>query len=66
LLTLTDSTGKLEQRIDQLERRLDQVEQRLDHRIVALRDDLEWMPKAELLGKLTSFEGRIDERLAEL
>ena len=49
-----------------LEQRLDQVERRLDDRIVSVRDDLELMLKAELLGKLTHFETRIDERLAEL
>lgn len=42
------------------------MEQRLDGRIVALRDDLELMLKSELMGSLTHFETRIDQRLAEL
>ena len=59
LLSLVEYARKLEQR-------LDQVERRLDDRIASVRDDLELMLKAELLGKLTHFETRIDERLAEL
>jgi molybdenum-dependent DNA-binding transcriptional regulator ModE len=66
LLSLTEYARKLAQRLDQLEQRLDEVERRLDRRMVAVRDDLELMLKAELLGRLTHFEGRIDERLAEL
>lgn len=59
LLNLVEYARKLDQR-------LDQVERRLDDRIISLRDDLELMLKAELVGKLTHFETRIDERLAEL
>jgi hypothetical protein len=42
------------------------MEQRLDARIMGVRDDLELVLKSELLGSLTNFETRIEQRLAEL
>jgi hypothetical protein len=59
LLSLVEYARKPEQRLDQTERRL-------HDRIISVRDDLELMLKAQLIAKLTHFETRIDERLAEL
>ncbi|MQT13493.1 hypothetical protein [Segnochrobactrum spirostomi] len=54
------------QTVDYLRR----VEKRLDDRLVALdgrfgtlRDDLELMVKAELMGRLSHFETRVEQRL---
>ena len=42
------------------------MEQRLEARITYLRDDLELMLKAELLGRLTHFETMMDQRIDAL
>ena len=52
----------IEPRFDIVEKRLDSME----HQIKDSAADMETMLKGELLGRLTHFESRIDQRLAEL
>lgn len=59
LLGLVDFTRKLDQRMDA---RMTSLESRM----VSVRDDLELLLRSELLGKLTNFETRIEQRIAEL
>ncbi len=46
-----------------VEKRLDDRLAALDGRLVSLKDDLELMVKAELMGRLTHFETRVEQRL---
>jgi|SoiMethySBSTD1v2_1073268.scaffolds.fasta_scaffold62215_3 hypothetical protein len=52
-----------------VDQRIAVVDQRLsgiDQRITDLKDDLELIIRAELSGRLTNFETKIDERLARI
>ncbi|RBP02109.1 hypothetical protein DFR50_15514 [Roseiarcus fermentans] len=62
LLQVIEILRRHDRRFDEIERRFGDVE----HRISDTRADLELMLKAELLGRLTHFETRMDERIAEL
>lgn len=41
------------------------MEQHLDHRITSVRDELELIIKSELMGRLTHFETRMEQRFVE-
>jgi hypothetical protein len=62
-LSLSERLLASEKRLSQ---RIDDFEKRLDQRFGELRDDLELMLKAEVLGRLTHFETRIDQKIEEL
>jgi hypothetical protein len=62
LLQVIDLLRRRERRFDEIERRFGDVERRISD----TRVEIELMVKAELLGRLTHFETRIDERNAEL
>ena len=55
LLSLTSFTQRLDRRMDQL-----------DHRLANLKDDLELMIKAELMGAMSHRDIQLDERLAQI
>lgn len=68
LLQLVDAGKRHDRRFDTIDHRFNHVEQRIsdvEQRIGDSRGELELMLKGELLGRLTHFETRIDERLAE-
>jgi chromosome segregation ATPase len=62
LLQLTDAAHRHDRRFDEVERRFGEVERRISD----TRAEIELMLKAELLGQLTHFETRMDERIAQL
>ena len=58
-----------EQRFIGVDQRIAGVDQRLvgiDQRITDLKDELELIIKAEIGGRLTNFENKLDERLANI
>ena len=55
LLQLSEAVHRFERRFGDIERRVSDT-----------RDEIELMLKAELLGSLTHFETRMDERIAQL
>ncbi len=59
LVALTKHVFDVEKR---LAKRMDDMNKRFDE----VKDDLEIMLKSELLGRLTHFETRIDEKIEEL
>lgn len=63
LLGLVDQIRRVDAKVGEVEVRLGQVETRLDRRIADLRDDLELLLRSELMGRLTSFETTLDDRL---
>ncbi len=62
LLQLTEAAHRHDRRFDEVERRFGEVERRISD----TRAEIELMLKAELLGQLTHFETRMDERIAQL
>ncbi len=49
-----------------LTKHVSELEKRLARRVDDVKDDLEIMIKSELMGRLTHFETRIDEKIEEL
>jgi chromosome segregation ATPase len=62
LLQLAEAAHRHDRRFDEVERRFGEVERRISD----TRAEIELMLKAELLGQLTHFETRMDERIAQL
>ena len=49
-----------------LSKHVSELEKRLGRRVDDVKDDLEIMIKSELMGRLTNFETRIDQKIDEL
>jgi TolA-binding protein len=62
LLQVVDLLRRHDRRFDEMERRFGDVERRISD----TRAEIELMLQAELLGRLTHFETRMDEQIAEL
>jgi hypothetical protein len=52
--------------VHRLEQRSEERFTALDRRLSNMKDDIELMVKAELMGRLTHFETQMDERIAQL
>ncbi len=63
---VSDVEKRLVKRIDDVETRLAKRMDDMNKRFDESKDDLEIMVKSELLGRLTHFETRIDEKIEEL
>ncbi|MGO8839976.1 MAG: hypothetical protein ACLPWS_15270 [Rhodomicrobium sp.] len=61
-----DVEKRLAKRIDDVETRLAKRIDDMNKRFDESKDDLEIMIKSELMGRLTHFETRIDEKIEEL
>jgi hypothetical protein len=62
LLALTDQGQRLDRRMSDVERRMGDVERRPGE----MRDDIELMLKAELMGRMGNFETQVGHRLDAL
>jgi hypothetical protein len=49
-----------------LTKHVSEIEKRLSRRVDDVKDDLEIMVKSELMGRLTHFETRIDQKIEEM
>jgi hypothetical protein len=63
LVSLTKHVIEMDKRFNT---RLDDAEKRLSARIDDLRDEVELIMKAEIMGRLANFETRIDQKIEEL
>ena len=62
LLALADQGRRTERRLDAMEHRMGEMERR----ITDLRDDIELMLKAELMGRFANFETRFERHIDDL
>lgn len=59
---LAEVEKRLTKRMEDVSKRIDETNKRFDE----VKDDLEIVLKSELMGRLTHFETRIDEKIEEL